>query len=136
LSELSKRQQTIKRRKHLHHFKGHSVEARAKNLATFMKLAGHQKLVPDLGVQDRKAIHVEHAQELRKNGAVFTEMYACYSFRQKRIFKAEIERCSSARAASTDEMEKGVYKLILNTPYGKTLENKRDRRNSRAHRRA
>ena len=130
-SELSSRQQQVKRRKHLQGF--NNPEARARKLASVMRAPGHQKLVPDLAPQDRKAIHVEHAQLLRKHGVVFTELYAAYSFDQACIFKDVMEKHASRRAASTDEAVRDLEKLCMNSPYGKTLENKRDRSNFKVH---
>ena len=129
-SELSKRQQQSHRRMHLDGFAG---EQRARKLAAMLRGDGDKKLVPDLNPHDRKAIHVEHAQELRKYGAVFTELYKCYSFKQSRVFQKEIERCASERADSKDEAVRDILKLRMNAPYGKTLENKRDRKNFHVH---
>ena len=128
--ELSRRQQTIKCQKYL---QGYKVEEKVRRLASLMTAPGQKKLVPDLNPQDRKAIHVEHAQELRKYGAVFTELYACYSFAQSRVFEEEIAKCAAARAAGTDELARNVEKLKMNSSYGKTLENKRGRRNVKVH---
>ncbi len=129
--ELSKRQQQTKRRKYLRGYP--DAQSRARALARMMRNPGGYKLVPDLNPQDRKAIHVEHAQFLRKHGAVFTALYACYSFDQDVVFKGEIEQCASKRALSRDEMVRDMLKLRMNAPYGKTLENKRDRKNLKIH---
>jgi len=130
-SELSERQQKVKRRKHLQDFE--NTDSRARKLASLLKTPGHQKLVPDLGPQDRKAIHVAHAQLLRKHGVQFTELYACYSFKQECVFKSVMEKHASKRASSTDEAVRDMEKLCMNSPYGKTLENKRDRSNFKVH---
>ena len=130
-SELSPRQQQTKRRKHLQGFA--DTEHRARKLASLLRNQGHQKLVPDLGPQDRKAIHIEHAQLLRKHGVVFTKLYACYQFRQERIFKPVMEKHAARRKESTDEAVRDMEKLCMNSPYGKTLENKRGRRNFKVH---
>jgi hypothetical protein len=130
-NELSARQQKIKRRKHLQNFD--NVDSRARKLASLLRQPGHQKLVPDLGPQDRKAIHVEHAQLLRKHGIVFTELYACYTFEQECVFKSVMEKHATRRKESTDEAVRDMEKLCMNSPYGKTLENKRDRSNFKVH---
>ena len=129
--ELSARQQQAKRRKYLSNF--HDVQHKARKLASMLKTPGNMKLVPDLGPQDRKAIHIEHAQLLRKHGAVFTALYACYSFDQERVFKSVMEKHSTKRQLSTDEAVRDMEKLCMNSPYGKTLENKRGRRNFNVH---
>ena len=128
--ELSERQQRIKCQKYLN---GYKDEEKVRRLASLMQAPGHKKLVPDLNPQDRKALHVEHAQELRKYGAVFTELYACYSYTQSPVFKAVLARSAATRAASSSDLVKDVEKLKMNSTYGKTLENKRGRRNIRVH---
>ena len=131
VSELSERQQTVKRRKHLKGFT--DVQQRACKLASLMRDSGHAKLVPDLNPQDRKAIHIEHAQALWRHGAVFTELYSCYSFTQECVFKAELEKSAAARATSVEEVVRDMHKLIMNSSYGKTLENKEGRSNFKVH---
>jgi DNA polymerase type B, organellar and viral len=128
--ELSKRQQKMKRLKHLEGFHG---EERAVRLAKLIQSPGYRKLVPDLSPQDHKAIHIEHAQELRKHGAQFTELYACFSFDQDLIFTEEIERLAAQRAATSDEALREIIKLTLNAPFGKTLEDKKRRKNFKVH---
>ena len=81
-----------------------------------LKTPGNQKLVPDLGPQDRKAIHIEHAQLLRKHGALFTALYACYSFDQECVFKSVMEKHSTKRQLSTDEAVRDMEKLCMNSP--------------------
>ena len=90
------------------------LQARARMLARMMQRPGNTKLVPDLNPQDHKAIHVEHAQMLRKHGAIFTDVYACYSFDQATVFKSEIARCAAERATSSDEMVRDILKLRMN----------------------
>ena len=126
-SELSKRQQKVKRRKYLAAYEnaGH----RAQKLASMMKTPSHQKLIPDLNPQDRKAIHIQHAQLLRKHGVVFTKLYDVYSFKQARIFEEVLGKHAAKRASSTDESVRDLQKLAMNSAYGKTLENKRKRGN-------
>jgi hypothetical protein len=75
-TELSERQQQTKRRKYAE--RDGDVQARARKLARLMQRDGNTKLVPDLNPQDHKGIHIEHAQFLRKHGAIFTDLYACY----------------------------------------------------------
>ena len=129
--ELSKRQQTVKRRKHL---KGFTKEQdRARKLASLMQNPGHKKLVPDLNPHDRKAIHIQHAQALRKHGAVFTDLYCCYSFRQACVFKGELEKSAAARATSVEEAVREMHKIVMVSSYGKTLENKEGRSNFKVH---
>jgi hypothetical protein len=129
--ELSPRQQRIKRRRHLQGIT--DIHQRARRLAKMMNTPGHAKLVPDLNPQDRKAIHIEHAQLLRKHGVVFTDMYTCYSYKQARIFKDVMDKHATKRALSTDEIVRDTEKIIMLGPYGKTLENKKGRCNFKVH---
>ena len=130
-SELSERQKKMKRRKFLQGFT--KLETRVRVLERLMKAPGYKKLVPDLSPQDHKAIHVEHAQELVKHGAVITELYACFEFEQERVFKEEIERLANERANTSDEALREIIKLTLNAPFGKTLENRKMQKNFRVH---
>jgi hypothetical protein len=60
-------------------------------------------------------------------------MYTCFSFKQARVFKDVMEKHATKRALSNDETVRDTEKNIMLGPYGKTLENKKDRSNFKVH---
>lgn len=125
--EVSKRQQQVKQQKYLRNYK--DPQHKAQKLANMMRTPTHQKLVPDLNPQKKIAIHIERAQHMREHGVQFTKLHEVYSWSQARIFKDVLGKHAAKRAVSTDEAVRDMEKLAMNTPYGKTLENKRRRGN-------
>ena len=120
--ELSKRQRLIKEIKAL------SVKATARSISKNM--IGGKKLVPDLGHRIQ-GIHIEHAQELRKLGIRFTSVERVWSFKQACIFKEFIEARAKERGESTDETYREIVKILMNSLFGKMLENKLGHRNTK-----
>ena len=118
--ELSKRQRLIKELKAL------SVMATARSVSKHM--TGSKKLVPDLGHRIQ-GIHIEHAQELYKLGICFTIVERVWSFKQALIFKGFIEKRAKERGESADETYREIVKILMNSLFGKMLENKKGHTN-------
>jgi hypothetical protein len=114
--ELSMRQRTIKEVK--------ALATKATPHSVAKQMVGGKKLVPDLGHRVQ-GIHAEHAQELRKLGIVFTSVERVWSFKQACVFKDFIEARATERGESTDETYREIVKILMNSLYGKMLENKK-----------
>ena len=118
--ELSKRQQLIKAVKAL------ATKPTAQSVAK--QMVGSKKLVPDLGHRVQ-GIHIEHAQELRKLGIKFTSVERVWSFKQACVFKDFIEKRAKERGESSDETYREIVKILMNSLFGKMLENKKSHTN-------
>ena len=114
--ELSMRQRTIKEVK--------ALATKATPHSVAKQMVGGKKLVPDLGHRVQ-GIHAEHAQELRKLGIVFTSVERVWSFKQACVFKDFIEARARERGESNDETYREIVKILMNSLYGKMLENKK-----------
>ena len=121
-NELSKRQQTIKEVKALSH--------KSTAWSVSKDMVGGKKLVPDLGHRVQ-GIHIEHAKELRSLGIRFTSVERVWSFRQTCIFKDFIEARAKERGESADETYREIVKILMNSLFGKMLENKMGHRNTK-----
>ena len=108
------------------------LERMAHQLAKAMHAEGCHKLVPDLAHRVQ-AVHVEHAQALRKMGARFTSVERVWSFKQGEIFKDFIEARAKERGESKDEAYRQVLKILMNSIFGKMLENKEKYRSLKVH---
>ena len=84
--------------------------------------------MPDLGHRVQ-GIHIEHAQELRKLGIRFTSVERVWSYRQACIFKDFIEKRARERGESSDETYREIVKILMNSLFGKMLENKKGHTN-------
>jgi hypothetical protein len=91
-------------------------------------MVGNKKLVSDLGHRVQ-GIHIEHAQELRKLGIHFTSVERVWSYRQACIFKDFIEKRARERGESSDETYREIVKILMNSLFGKMLENKKGHTN-------
>ena len=128
--ELSQRQQTIKLRKAMAAVPS-GAQMPAKNIAKLMANAC-PKLVPDLGHRVQ-GIHIEHAQELRKLGIRFTSVQRVWSYEQARIFQDFISKRAKERGQSTDKCYREIVKILMNSIFGKMLENKLRHCNAKLH---
>ena len=89
---------------------------------------GGQKLVLDLTAKEQYVVHIAMLKEALKHGLVLKKVHRVFSFKQSRWLKVFIDFCTRMRAASLDEAERNLWKLIANSIYGKTVEDVRRRR--------
>ncbi len=78
------------------------------------------KLFPFLGEQREVMHHIELLQYMVQKGVVVTELREVWSFHQEAWMKKHVEDLTSSRAASSDPVEKQMFKISNNSLYGKT----------------
>lgn len=61
-----------------------------------------------------------------KLGMKLRNVHRVLAFNQKRFFKPYTDWCTAKRAASSSEFEKRLMKLLVNSTFGKTIQNMRD----------
>nr|XP_049699656.1 uncharacterized protein LOC126055254 [Helicoverpa armigera] len=83
------------------------------------------KLIANLYDKFNYVIHYTHLQECLKNGLVLRKIHRILTFRQEEYLKKYIDLNTSLRQASTTTFEKDFFKLLNNSIFGKTIENKR-----------
>lgn len=91
------------------------------------------KLFPFLGEQRCTMHHIEHLQFLIELGVKVTDVHTLWSFRQRAWMKNYIKDLTKMRCESTDEVERQVCKIAMNSLYGKTCQDKMKQRQMKAH---
>ena len=83
------------------------------------------KLVTDLLKKKKYVVHYRNLQTYIKNGAVLIKIRRGIKFIQKAYLKPFIDKCTKKRIESKDPFEKMLWKLKMNSVYGKFLQNNR-----------
>lgn len=81
------------------------------------------KLVPNLFDKERYVCHYRNLKFYIEHGLVLRKVHRVIRFRQSRWLAPYIAKNSALRAATTDEFEKTLWKLLNNSVFGKTCEN-------------
>lgn len=84
-----------------------------------------EKLVANLYNKTSYVIHYIHLKECLKQGLVLKKIYRVITFRQDSFLKKYIDLNTSLRQSSKSDFEKDFFKLLNNSIFGKTIENKR-----------
>ena len=87
------------------------------------------KLIPHLGPRKHYVIHYQNLKYYLKMGLVLDHIHRVLSFNQSRWMKPYIDFNSQQRKKSKSEFASNFYKLMINSIYGKMLENPRNRSN-------
>ena len=88
---------------------------------------GVKKLVPNLNDKERYVVHHEPLQLYLRNGMVLKKIHEGVKYTGKAFMKKIIDICTEARKNAKNDFEKDIFKLGLNSVFGKTMENKRNR---------
>lgn len=83
------------------------------------------KLIASLYDKFNYVIHYVHLKECVKHGLVLTKIHRILSFRQENYLKKYIDLNTTLRQLSKTTFEKDFFKLLNNSIFGKTIENKR-----------
>ena len=88
---------------------------------------GVKKLIPNLHDKERYVVHHETLRCYLRNGMVLKKIHEGISYVEKDFMKKFIDINAEARKVAKDDFEKDFYKLMSNSVFGKTMENKRNR---------
>ena len=89
------------------------------------------KLVETLFDKKNYICHIENLKFYVSQGLIVTKVHRILQFDQSNWLKSYIEKNTVMRKKATTTFEKNFYKLMSNACFGKTMENKRHRRDVR-----
>ena len=96
-----------------------------------IKVDDVKKLIPNLGNKTKYVLHYRNLQLYLSLGMKLTKIHRVLQFKQSNWMKKYIEFNTKKRMSATNDFEKDFFKLMINSVYGKTMENLRKRINIR-----
>ena len=90
-----------------------------------------KKLIPNLMKKSCYVIHAKNLKFYLLKGLILTKVYRILSFIQKPWVKSYIDLCTTNRQKAASTFEKDFWKLMVNSLYGKSIEDKRKHTNVR-----
>jgi hypothetical protein len=85
------------------------------------------KLCQTLCNKERYVVHSKNLKFYMAHGLKVTKIHRAFKFSKDSFMKGYIEKCIHMRKDSKTDMQKNVWKLMVNAVFGKTMENKRHR---------
>ena len=92
-----------------------------------IKLGDVKKLIPNLGNKTNYVVHYKNLQLYLSLGMKLTKMQRVLKFKQSDWMKKYIDCNTKKRMCATNDFKKYFFKLMINSVYGKTMENLRKR---------
>ena len=92
-----------------------------------IKIGDAKKIVPNLGNKNSYILHYINLQLCLLLGMELTKMHKVLEFKQFYWLKKYINFNTEKRENTVNSFEKYFFKLIINSVYGKTMENLRKR---------
>lgn len=83
----------------------------------------HPKLIPNLNAKTKYVIHYENLKQCLHYGLKLRKTHRILEFAQSAWLKPYIELNTSLRNSARNDFEKDLFKFIINSIFGKTLEN-------------
>ena len=96
-----------------------------------IKVGDVKKLIPNLGNKTKYVVHYINLQLYLSLGMKLTKIHRVLQFKQSDWMKGYIDFNTEKRKNAANNFEKDFFRLIINSVYGKTIENLRKRMNVR-----
>ena len=90
-----------------------------------IKVGDVMKLIPNLGHKTNYVIHYRNLQLYLPLGMKLTKIHRVLEFKQSDWMKKYIDFNTEKRTNAANSFEKDFLKLMINSVYGKTMENLR-----------
>ena len=92
---------------------------------------GVEKLISNFRPKKEYVVHYQSLKQYLKMGMKLTAVYRALSFKQSPWMRPYIEKNTRLRMEAKNNFEKDFFKLMINSVFGKTIENLRKRQNVR-----
>ena len=92
-----------------------------------IKIGTTKKLIPNLFPKEKYVVHLKNLKYYLRNGWILTKVYGILELKQLKWMKLYIEFNTPKRMQATYRSDKEFFKLMINSVYGKTMENMRKR---------